>query len=516
MDNLCDNFSTLSSNVENPPKNPESLQLDEVVKHSSSNADASTNGSEVSFIAQSVSDVDISDLEERIHCTFMDDMYCGPVVVRGRKLVRIGEETSEYVVNSTLPNSTDAGGVIKVTKMLPAFANDKLSNCNRYIQSMDYHALRCCLYAHGLNQRGSRTVLTKRLQEFVRRFRAARGNDGSSERLQYALTEIVTNSAVANSSTSPDTEENSQLVSIIPPSINDLKREITLSPVSETATLYPDIFYSYLLIIDLEATCDLGAPNNTYNDYPHEIIEFPILLYDTRAHRCVAVFHAYCQPTKQPTLSEFCTELTGISQATVDGAQPFEDVLQNIEKWLFTRHELSNYCCAIVCDCDSDMGKFMRIQCGLSRINFPPWVTSWINLTKAFSNFYKVQGYRLSLHSMLEELNLSFYGKAHSGLDDAINIMRIVRTMLTDGCLLRVNERADFSRPPKFVSAVTRDSAANFPHSMRTEPPRHQSTRASQRPVHDVLAGVRPQSAEEEEDLMHMWSALKKEYRPSH
>ncbi|VEL07577.1 unnamed protein product [Protopolystoma xenopodis] len=57
---------------------------------------------------------------------------------------------------------------------------------------------------------------------------------------------------------------------------------------------------------------------------------------------------------------------------------------------------------------------------------------------------------------MLFDLGLGFIGQQHRGLDDAFNIMRVLRILLADGCLLRVNERHDPRTLPLFVTSVPR------------------------------------------------------------
>ena len=42
---------------------------------------------------------------------------------------------------------------------------------------------------------------------------------------------------------------------------------------------------------------------------------------------------------------------------------------------------------------------------------------------------------------MLEAAGFSFVGKPHSGLDDSINIARLVVRLLEDGCKFLVNEK---------------------------------------------------------------------------
>ena len=44
------------------------------------------------------------------------------------------------------------------------------------------------------------------------------------------------------------------------------------------------------------------------------LVEFPAVLLNTSTGAVESEFHTYVQPQEHPILSEFCTELTGISQ----------------------------------------------------------------------------------------------------------------------------------------------------------------------------------------------------------
>lgn len=43
-------------------------------------------------------------------------------------------------------------------------------------------------------------------------------------------------------------------------------------------------------------------------------VEFPAVLLNTSTGEVESEFHSYVQPQERPTLSEFCTQLTGITQ----------------------------------------------------------------------------------------------------------------------------------------------------------------------------------------------------------
>ena len=66
----------------------------------------------------------------------------------------------------------------------------------------------------------------------------------------------------------------------------------------------------YLLILDFEATCGDAIEGQ------NEIIEIPTLLYSIEHDEVQATFHEYVKPVLHPTLTPFCTNLTGIEQVS--------------------------------------------------------------------------------------------------------------------------------------------------------------------------------------------------------
>lgn len=48
------------------------------------------------------------------------------------------------------------------------------------------------------------------------------------------------------------------------------------------------------------------------------VVEFPAVLLNTSTGEVESEFHTYVQPQEHPILSEFCTELTGITQVYID------------------------------------------------------------------------------------------------------------------------------------------------------------------------------------------------------
>lgn len=199
--------------------------------------------------------------------------------------------------------------------------------------------------------------------------------------------------------------------------------------------------FDYVVVVDFEATCE--EKNSV--DYPHEIIEFPAVLIDVLSCKIVESWRRYVRPVINPTLSEFCVTLTGISQDTVDSSDTFPTVLRAFQDWLTSKRLGSEFTFALVTDGPFDVGRFLRLSCEQSSLRVPAWASRWINLRKIFANFYKTHQANSNrspgLQVMLSKLDLDFLGSPHSGLDDALNIARVVQQLIRDGAVLRVNER---------------------------------------------------------------------------
>ncbi|KAJ3174531.1 3'-5' exoribonuclease 1 [Geranomyces variabilis] len=226
----------------------------------------------------------------------------------------------------------------------------------------------------------------------------------------------------------------------------DLGLTDTKPPSSSSEKATPTQPFEYYLVLDVEATC-VAAPTEGYKfDYPNEIIEFPVVVIDARTLQIAGKFREYVRPTVNPILSEFCTKLTGISQATVDAADTFPTVLARFESWMsssqFGTYPFAN--AVFVCDGPWDITSFMRKQCEHSVINRPPFFYRFVDLRRLYVDFYARP--RTNLSGMLSALGMRFEGREHSGLDDATNIARIVVLMMKDGCLFVWNRECTLTR----------------------------------------------------------------------
>eukprot|EP00980_Cylindrotheca_fusiformis_P002625 scaffold618_cov130-Cylindrotheca_fusiformis.AAC.29 len=192
----------------------------------------------------------------------------------------------------------------------------------------------------------------------------------------------------------------------------------------------------YLCVLDFEATCNDKHPKPN----PQEIIEFPVVLLNTKAGNVEDVFHYYVRPDLHPNLSEFCTKLTGIKQEQVNAGISLFECLKLHEQWL-QKHNLVNYESGTP---DTDQKHFLFVTCGdwdlktclpnqlgHHNVKVPSFFRSWVNIKKAYSKLYNRKANGMT--SMLEDLGLDLQGRHHSGIDDSKNIARICVRMISDG-----------------------------------------------------------------------------------
>ncbi|NXH21240.1 ERI2 exoribonuclease, partial [Bucco capensis] len=209
--------------------------------------------------------------------------------------------------------------------------------------------------------------------------------------------------------------------------------------------------FGYLIVLDFEATCWQDAGRRS-----PEIIEFPAVLLNTSTGETESEFHTYVQPQEHPILSEFCTELTGITQERVDEGVPLNICLSQFLKWIekiqkekriiFSTDILSNStseakACTFVTWTDWDLGVCLHYECKRKQLRKPDIFNSWIDLKATYRAFYnrKPKG----LNGALQDLGIAFEGRQHSGLDDSRNTARLAWRLICDGCVLKVTKTLD-------------------------------------------------------------------------
>ncbi|NXE24005.1 ERI2 exoribonuclease, partial [Ardeotis kori] len=202
-------------------------------------------------------------------------------------------------------------------------------------------------------------------------------------------------------------------------------------------------------------------------------VEFPAVLLNTSTGEIESEFHTYVQPQEHPILSEFCTELTGITQIQVDEGVPLNICLSQFLKWIqniekekkiiFNADVLSDSTseakpCTFVTWTDWDLGVCLHYECKRKQLRKPDFLNSWIDLKATYRAFYNRKPKGLS--GALQDLGLAFAGREHSGLDDSRNTARLAWRLICDGCVLKVTKSLDKAHPKN--NLISRTRTINF------------------------------------------------------
>jgi len=200
----------------------------------------------------------------------------------------------------------------------------------------------------------------------------------------------------------------------------------------------------YIGVLDFEATCGNKSKKTT------EIIEFPVVFVNTHTLEIEFEFHTYVRPTVRPTLTSFCTNLTGIRQNQVNKAPPIHRVLKQFEKFLCDR-KLVHFSTKDKAGPDSrtyflasdggDLAAFLHKECMLKRYPIPLWsCRKYLDVRELFSEHFASE--KLKVVDMLDQFHLTFEGREHAGIDDARNIARILVELAKAGAPLKANKEA--------------------------------------------------------------------------
>lgn len=175
-----------------------------------------------------------------------------------------------------------------------------------------------------------------------------------------------------------------------------------------------------LNVVDVEATCwDGETPPGAVS----EIIEIGLTVVDLASSERRARHRVLVRPARS-TVSEFCTELTGLTQDEVDTGVSFAEAC----RLLATEHEAGVRAWASWGDYDR---KQFLTQCEATRTTYP-FGQCHTNAKLVFSEAYSLKR-RQGMAAALRIAGLPLEGRHHRGEDDAWNIAALVLDIAARG-----------------------------------------------------------------------------------
>lgn len=174
----------------------------------------------------------------------------------------------------------------------------------------------------------------------------------------------------------------------------------------------------HVLVVDIEASCWPGnaAPPGEQS----EIIEVGLCLVDSFSGAIEAADSLLVRPSRSK-ISPFCTELTGLTREQVAGGMEFYEACAQIEARYASPERLWLSWGAF------DKRLFTE-QCRSFGVPYP-FSKYHINLKKMHAKLLDL-GKPLGMAKALTHHNLSLEGRHHRGVDDAVNIGRILAALI--------------------------------------------------------------------------------------
>ena len=179
--------------------------------------------------------------------------------------------------------------------------------------------------------------------------------------------------------------------------------------------------YTHILVVDLEATC---CDVQSIPRHQMETIEIGAVMVNQSTLEIIDEFQTFIKPRRHPILTDFCRQLTSITQAQVDAAPSFSEAIELWQPWLlkFERTIFGSWG-------DYDRKQFQQ-DSKHHQINLPyPVSSNHINLKEQFSIAQKLNK-RYGMAQALNHAGIELVGTHHRGIDDARNISQLLPYIL--------------------------------------------------------------------------------------
>jgi inhibitor of KinA sporulation pathway (predicted exonuclease) len=170
--------------------------------------------------------------------------------------------------------------------------------------------------------------------------------------------------------------------------------------------------FDQILVVDIESTC---WKESRIEDIS-EIIEIGICPIDTKSGYALKPRSIIVKP-ENSKVSEFCTELTTLTQEDVDSGVSFNDAC-NI---LVNEYNSKKYIWGSYGQYDKNQ---FAIQCKRENIEYP-FSNAHINIKLLFALKYSLKR-DIGMDKALKFLNMPLIGTHHRGIDDVKNVADIL------------------------------------------------------------------------------------------
>jgi inhibitor of KinA sporulation pathway (predicted exonuclease) len=167
------------------------------------------------------------------------------------------------------------------------------------------------------------------------------------------------------------------------------------------------------IIFDLECTCWEGRPA----DKTMEIIEIGAVKLDEFGDYMDS-FTRFVRPKIHPVLSNFCQQLTSISQIDINRAEPFPYVVEDFMEWVDI--DADNYW---LCSWGGFDKRQMAADCTLHEIE-SAWTDFHLNIKQQYLDYKGIRR-PIGLKKAVEREGFEFTGIHHRAISDAENLAKL-------------------------------------------------------------------------------------------
>lgn len=169
-----------------------------------------------------------------------------------------------------------------------------------------------------------------------------------------------------------------------------------------------------VLIVDVEATCEKDD-----DSFDNETIEIGGVVVDER-YLELASFQKFIRPKLNPTLSNFCNQLTGITQSHVDSAEDFCQVIEEMFDFCALHHVMEW----------GSWGQYdqkqLKKDANRYGLKLPDWFNRHTNFKKTFIRSRPGKLKQVGLPTACRIMGVDLVQPHHRALSDARTVRRIL------------------------------------------------------------------------------------------